>query len=134
MPGILEKKVQFKLKNTKLCMQTIEDVTAELIAEACEDQVGLWLVISKVRDDLHIDAPGDLERITLEVVRGMLQTGQVEAGYYKLDGTGIISWKVPIAEILSKIADGWTQLAREPGIGEIVVFVGTAREQLIAIL
>jgi len=104
-------------------MQTTERLTEELIAEACRDEVGLWLVIAKVRDDLLVQEPEGVKATTFEVIRRMLESGRAEAGYYSPDGSGIARWRMPISEVLSKIAAEWTRLEREPDIGEVVVFV-----------
>jgi hypothetical protein len=109
-------------------MQTLEQLSEELVTEACQDEVGLWLVVSAVRDELLIQAPVDVKTSSLEIVRRMLESGRVEAGYYNPDGSGVTRWKEPISSVLSKIADGWTLLGREPDIGEVVVFVGTEFE------
>ena len=105
-------------------MQTIEEITENLISEACYDEVGLWFIVGAVRHDLLVQTPADVKTTSLEFVRRMLESGRVEAGYYNPDGSGVVRWNAPIPSILSKIADEWTLLGREPGIGEVVVFVG----------
>jgi hypothetical protein len=105
-------------------MQTLEQLSEELVTEACRDEVGLWLVVRAVRDDLLVQAPADVKTTSLEVVRRMLESRRVEAGYYNPDGSGVVRWNAPISSVLSRIADEWTLLGREPDIGEVVIFVG----------
>ena len=99
----------------------------ELIAESKEDEVGLWLVIAKVRDELGVLDDHAVRESTLSCVRRLLESNEVEAGYYKPDGTGIAVWELDDKEIISRIEAGWKMLGREPGIGEVVVFVSKTK-------
>jgi hypothetical protein len=99
----------------------------ELIAEAKEDEVGLWLVIAKVREELGISDNDQVRESTISCVRRLLESNEVEAGYYKPDGTGVEIWKINADETISRIESGWEALGREPDIGEVVVFVGCRR-------
>ncbi len=101
-------------------MSLVED----LIKEAVIDEVGLWLVIAKLRNDLQVPDSKRLRAAVLDCVRNLLESGEVVAGYYKPDGKGIEVWDIPIADILARIDDEWDKLGREPNIGEIAVFVG----------
>ena len=105
-------------------MLTFETLVEELVAEACRDEVGLWMIASQVRRELSMYSPEDVKTASLEVVRRMLESRRVEAGYYNPDGSGVVRWNATISSVLSKIADEWTLLGREPDIGEVVVFVG----------
>ena len=97
---------------------------SELIAEAAADEVGLWLIIAKLRDDGGITNPTQLRAATLDFVREFLDSGQVVAGYYSPEGNGIAIWDMPTADVVSRISEEWDSLGREPNIGDIVVFVG----------
>jgi hypothetical protein len=110
-------------------MQTLEQLSQELVTEACRDEVGLWLIVRAVRDDLLVQAPEDVKATCLEVVRRMLESRRVEAGHYKPDGSGVVRWKSPTSSVLSKISAEWTLLGREPDIGEVVVFVAAEAGQ-----
>ncbi len=97
---------------------------SELIAEAKEDEVGLWLIVARLRNDFGIIDPDTIRARTLDCVRELLDSGQVVAGYYKPDGSGVAPWNMPIQEVVSRIAREWDELGHEPDIGEIVVFLG----------
>lgn len=104
-------------------MQTVERLSEELVAEACRDEVGLWLVVRAVRDDLLVQKHEDVKATSLEVVRRMLESRRVAAGYYNPDGSGVVRWNIPTSAVISKIAAEWALLGRDPNIGEVVVFV-----------
>lgn len=96
----------------------------EIIEEAKVDEVGLWFIVGGVRDDLGIKGPALLRIATMQCVKQILASGEVVAGYYKPDGSGIEVWNLEHEEIVSRIEEAWNQLGRDPNIGEIVVFVG----------
>lgn len=97
---------------------------SELIREAKVDEVGLWLIIAKLRDEGGITDPALVRVTTLDFVREFLDSGQVVAGYYSPDGNGIAIWDMPTADVVSRIIAEWDALGREPDIGDIVIFVG----------
>jgi len=99
----------------------------ELIAEAKEDEVGLWLVIAKVRKQLGVSDDHAVRESTMLCVRRLLESNEVEAGYYNPDGAGVEIWKLDVGEVIARIEAGWEALGREPNIGEVVVFVGCRR-------
>lgn len=96
---------------------------AELIAEAKADEVGLWLIIAKLRDEGGINDPTLLRAATLQFVRMFLDSGHVVAGYYRPDGNGILIWDISTSDVVSRISKEWDSLGHEPNIGDIVIFV-----------
>jgi hypothetical protein len=105
-------------------MNTRFEIAKELIAEAHADEVGLWFVVARIRDEVG-DADLDrLQRETLDCVDLMLASGDVSAGSYRPDGSGLELWHRDRQDILNRIADEWNKLGRIPDIGDIVVFVG----------
>ncbi len=96
----------------------------DLIAEATADEVGLWFIISTLRDHYGIGDVSQRRLLTLKLVQELLSSGQVIAGYYNPDGSGITPWKLSSADILTKINSEWDTLGRDPTIGEIVIFFG----------
>lgn len=105
-------------------MKTDQEIISELIAEAKEDQVGLWLIISILEEEFDIVDREVMRARTLDVSRSLLESGIVVAGSYKPDGSGIEPWRLQIPEIVSRIDHEWDELGHEPNIGDIVVFVG----------
>ena len=96
----------------------------EIIEEAKADEVGLWLIIARVRDCLGVKEPALVQTITLQVVNQILTSGAVVGGYYKPHGAGIEVLKLEPERVVSRIEEEWNQLGREPDIGESVVFIG----------
>jgi len=96
----------------------------EIIEEAKVDEVGLWFIIGRVRDDLGIEDSILLQAGTLQCVSQLLASGAVVAGYYRLDGSGVEVWDMEPERVVSRIEQAWNELGREPNIGEIVVFIG----------
>jgi hypothetical protein len=102
-----------------LCDQTVE----ELISEAQEDEVGLWLIVEKVKDELGLQDDQAIKQATLDGVARLLRTGKVVAGSYRLDRTGVERWTGSIPEVIERISREWDALGREPNIGEIAVLI-----------
>jgi hypothetical protein len=104
----------------------LEELREHLLAECREDEVGLWYITKGVRDLLGTQDPAELRRITLHLVRELLQSGEVIAGWYAPSDSGlphwrIVSWPGSIEEILDRINTEWDHLGREPNVGEIVI-------------
>ena len=97
---------------------------SELITEARTDEVGLWLIIASLRDETGITDPMQLREATLDFVRKFLDSGDVVAGYYRPDGSGVSIWDMSTDDVVARIRQEWDRLGREPNIGEIVTFVG----------
>lgn len=99
------------------------ELISELIAEAKADEVGLWLIISSLRDAGGITDPTQLRAATLNVVRRFLDSGEVAAAIYSQDGNGIAIWDIPTDDVIVRISTEWDALGREPNIGDVVIFV-----------
>ena len=105
----------------------MEEVKLAALRELEEDEVGLWLLCRWVREKLRTEDPVAVSRLTLQVVRELLETGGVVAGYYGSLGSGvppgyITPWPGSVEDILDRIDREWAALGREPNIGEIVIF------------
>jgi len=105
-------------------MEPSHGLISELTTEARADEVGLWLITAKLRDECGIADPTQLRAATLDFVREFLGSGQVVAGFYSGDGNGIAVWDMPTSDVISRISAEWDALGRQPSIGDIVVFVG----------
>jgi hypothetical protein len=105
-------------------MKTNRNLLSQLIAEAKQDEVGLWFIIATLRNDFRITDPAVLRSRTLDCVRELLESGEVVAGHYKPDSSAVVPWNMPIPKIVSRIDREWDELGHEPNIGDIVVFIG----------
>src|SRR5262249_231990 len=103
-------------------MDARSELKAHLLAESKEDHTGLWYVLTNVERDLHPEGPAQARRITLDLVRELLESGQLRAGFPTLDGRGFVPWTLSPAEALARIEREWDALGREPTIGDIVWF------------
>ncbi|MEI6325515.1 MAG: hypothetical protein WCO91_08700 [Gemmataceae bacterium] len=107
-------------------MYTPQQFLDGIIEEAKADEVGLWFIICRVRDDLGVEQPALLQAVTLQVVNQILTSGAVVAGYYKPDGSGIEVLNMEPEKVVSRIEEEWNQLGRVPNIGDGVVFIGNS--------
>ena len=91
----------------------------------CEvDYVGLWWLANSVRELLPANDPSVIDE-TLALLGPPLEAGRIIAGQF---GTYVFEeWKISPAEIISEIKREWTELGRDPDIGEIVWFVAPWR-------
>jgi len=105
-------------------MNITKQFLEELIEEAKADEVGLWFIIERVRNELGITQSEMLKAVTLNCVYKILASGAVVACYYKHDGSGVEVWNMEPELVVSRIDAAWTDLGREPNIGEIVIFIG----------
>ena len=105
-------------------MNVPQYILDEIIAEAKADEVGLWFIIGRIRDHFAGKEPLFLQETTLQCVTELLASGEVVAGYYKPDGSGIDVWDMEPERIVSRVRLAWDELGREPNIGDIVVFIG----------
>lgn len=105
-------------------MHIPQQFLSEIIDEAKADEVGLWFIIGRIRDDLGIKDSALLQATTLQCVSQLLASGAVAAGYYLPDGSGVEVWEMEPERVASRIEQAWNELGREPDIGEIVVIIG----------
>lgn len=109
---------------------------AELLQECKEDHVGLWTFLWVVRHALNDGAypskehdkadPAEVRRLSLELVRRLLESGLVQAGFPAADGRGFVPWQMTPEAVLKRIEAEWNAPGHEPNIGDIVWF--TTRE------
>ena len=104
-------------------MADSDELLAHFIDESHCDEVGLWYIVRLVRSELNIDEPAEIRRVTLEFVRKLLKSGEVEAASYD-SVASYRSWSLPIEGVVERISREWDELGREPTIADIVVFVG----------
>ena len=109
-------------------MRLSRQILDELLAEAKADEVGLWFVIARIRDEFGDIDVKYLKTITLQSIEDLLNTGEVVAGWSKPDRSGINRWRMRSSDVLSRISYEWDQLGRVPNIGEIAVFVGSQND------
>ena len=113
--------------SNKEILRMSDETLHEPIAEAKEDELGLWQIIAEIQAELGATDERAVRASTMTWVRRLLDSGEVRAGYYRPDGTGIEIWDLEREAVVSRTLYGWYSLGRAPSIGEVVLFVGTER-------
>jgi hypothetical protein len=60
--------------------------------------------------------------LTLQLVRKLLEVGEMHVGHPAPDGRHFVSWRVSPKEAVLRIEEEWSALGREPNIGEVAWF------------
>jgi hypothetical protein len=97
----------------------LETIRDDLISECQEDFVGIWSVLWQVKNRIGTQDPVELQRLTLELIREILETRTVQAGTFAPGGQQFRSWNVPPEQAVDTIKQQWDALGREPNIGDI---------------
>lgn len=118
----------------------IQALKAQLLRELQEDDRELWSIIWLVRytlnggdyplpQDDRAD-PLEVRRITMNLVRELLNSPNVRAGYYSPDWSGIQPWDLDTNAIVDRINREWDALGRGPEMGEVVVIFSTEPKRM----
>lgn len=100
----------------------LEDIWRRTRIELEVDYVGLWELISEVRDRLpHLDEDR-VQSSVLALVRGGLRRQEVRAGVGPVVGGLECVWTGPVDQMVERIRREWNELGRDPMPGEIVWF------------
>ncbi len=107
---------------------TIEEVCRKIecafVEEAQSDFCGLWLLAKWVREDLPSVDRETARRTTLVIIRRALENGQLVAGEFV--DRNFVPWDMSPTEVLDRIDRAWSELGREPDVGDIAWFVAPA--------
>lgn len=109
-----------------IAAETLERVRNALVEEAQTDVVGLWAVVWEVRQDSPDAEVNELMNAVLGVVQEVLEEGRIVAGDFAapVDGkANFAEWACPPEEAVDRVRLAWTQLGRDPNLGEVVWFV-----------
>src|SRR5947208_4142129 len=103
-------------------MMTLDKVRDDVLTECADDHVGLWSLVWQVRHELGTSDPDVLRRQVLDLIRQLLASGKVRAGFPAPDGRGFREWSLPPDQLIARIQAEWNALGRTPDIGDIVYF------------
>lgn len=99
----------------------MEDIWAPLRAELARDYVGLWEVVRRTRAVAPEFDDDRVRETVLEVLGSAVRNGEAEAGtFHGGPEKTFTAWQDPPAAIIERVALEWTQLGRDPNIGEVV--------------
>lgn len=102
--------------------RVVIDATARILLQQAEsEEVGLWQVVSELREHHGIKDANARRRLTLKVVEKLLENGVEVIDY--LHGRGWERWQnqTPKA-VLDRVEHEWGVLNREPTLGDICWF------------
>ncbi len=99
-----------------------EDVLESLVEECHEDHVGLWRIVSAVHYDLGSTDAVETRTLTLRLVCSLLHDRGMQVGFPASDGRHFVSWGVPPDQAVTRIEREWSELGRDPNIGEVAWF------------
>ena len=122
-----------------------ESIQQQLLARAQYDWLGLWVIIRKMKEVRPVSPPEGVQKMTLQVVRELLEAGWVKAGNPTFfieaaspqpgapGGRNIrfIPWPCTPEETLKRIESEWNRLGTEPSLGEIVWFEITEKGESV---
>ena len=95
----------------------------EWLAEECRvDYVGLWEIVHAARFDLGLTIPSEIQTVTLQLVRDLLQDPDMQVGHPAPDGNHFVAWDLPADQAVDRIEHEWAALGHEPDIGEVAWF------------
>lgn len=106
-----------------LWKDALERILTDVIAEAQEDLVGVWLVRKWVQRAFPHLQPDAARSATLGVIERALGTGRVEAGSFPKPAT-FQRWHLDARGSVDRIERTWKALRRDPDIGDNLWLIG----------
>ena len=106
-------------------MIDVQSLRRDLLAECDDDYVGLWSVIRDVGDAGPPSDDPSLRRDVLQLLRELLDAGEIQAGYPTSNG-GFEPLTTTTAQVLRQVEDDWPA-GRRPTVGEGLWFTRAAR-------
>jgi hypothetical protein len=96
-----------------------------LLAEASEDNLGLWELAALAQSALDEGTTSDALATVLDILAPLLLGGLMEAGQYSGPGSRFERWDLTPQAALGQVEAFWISLGREPRLGDNVYFVAT---------
>ena len=100
------------------------------IIEGTEDYVGLWQIIKKIRLNRTDKNQKEVQSITLDAIREILETGFMQIGMFEYVDEKSLEyqvWNLDINTCIQRVEKEWNELGREPNIGEVAWLVTTEK-------
>jgi len=100
----------------------------EDLLEHCRlDYAGLWVFCSTVREDLGLEDDDEVQRISLALIRELLEERLVVVGDLNWDQGRFVPWPSEPRGTLARIHREWNELGRDPDQLEIC-WIATTEE------
>ncbi len=106
-------------------MPDLTRLKQDILRECMDDDVGLWTILWQLREEHEVADSAERRRLTLDLVRDLLTSEAVQAGFPSSDGSRFEPWRGSVDEIMGRIETEWDELGREPTIGDIMWFKTT---------
>lgn len=76
-----------------------------------------------------ISDPKKVKKLTLSLIRDLLNTRRLMAGKLGDGGIRIVPWKIPVGKVITQVDHDWTALGVEPGLQHDIVWLGPCRPE-----
>ena len=99
-----------------------------VLAELESDDVGLWSMVLSARQILGV-GPGEAQGLVLSVLADLVGHSEAVLGFPTRDGTGFVAWATSPDVAVERIEREWSQLGRDPDLGEIAWLARSGRSE-----
>jgi len=108
----------------------LQSLVSSFALECEDDVVGLWAIFWEAKRSLPELGGPETKAITLQVVRGLLDSGEVAVGDFDSQGR-FVPWPAtaPVDATIAELERRWTALGRDPDIGDCAWFARTVADR-----
>lgn len=71
-----------------------------------------------------VSDPVTVKKLTLSLIRDLLNTKRLMAGKLANGGLQITPWEIPVEKVITRVDRDWTALGVEPGLQHDIVWLG----------
>ncbi len=106
----------------------INSVARDLLQQAASDYVGLWQIVSSLREQHGVVSETSRRKLALEVIERLLEEGLEVVDFHR--GRGWAKWPdQDLHHVLARVEREWDALGKEPSLGDICWFTKPGSEQ-----
>ena len=108
----------------------LQSLVSRFAVECGDDFVGLWAILWEVKRSLPELGGPETKAMTLQVVRGLLNSGEVAVGDFDSQRR-FVPWPAtaPVDATIAELERRWTALGRDPDIGDWAWFARTVADR-----
>ncbi len=102
--------------------EVVRGLKEAALQRVSDDFLGLWEIPSLIQVLYADTPPTERKALTIQIVDDLLKAGLIRAG--ELDDTGrrFVPSDLSREQVIKLIRDSWTNLGRDPNIGEVIWF------------